>query len=525
MDPKTIINDLIHYNPKTKNDIEIFKHKLCKTYKLNSIYNSELLSFYQTLIKKQTIKPIPKLEKLLISKNSRSLSGVSIVTISSKPYPCPGKCLYCPTQNAVPKSYLNNEPAILRAIRHNFDPKLQIEERIKVLNLNGHPTDKLEVIVIGGTFSFFNKQYQNQYIKKVFDACNSKTSKDLKSAQKLNEKSKNRIIGLTIETRPDFIDDKEIKHLRALGVTRVELGVQSIFNDILKLNNRGHMIETTIKATKLLKDAGFKICYHMMPNLYGSNPKKDLQMFKELFSNENFQPDMLKIYPCMVLKEANLYKVFKDGLYKPYTLKTLKTLLKNILISIPVYCRVQRLIRDIPANSIVGGITISNLREYVEKELAQENQKVWEIRFREIKDEWKTNTKLKIFRTDYDANDGKEIFLSFEDKNRTKLYSLLRLRIPSYILENKKPVIKELKDCTLIREVHTYGKQIKVDKKSTSAQHQGLGKQLIAQAEKITIKEFKIKKLAVISGVGVREYYKKLGYKLKGTYMIKNLQK
>jgi len=376
MNPEIIIKNLIKSKPKTKNDIEIFKHKLCKEYKLNVIYNSELLSFYQILVKNQTIKPNYQLETLLIGKNTRSLSGVSVITIASKPYPCPGNCLYCPTQKSIPKSYLNNEPAILRAIRHNYDPSLQTKERIKVLNLNGHPTDKLEIIIIGGTFSFFKRQYQTNFIKKIFDTCNNKKSKNLEQAQKLNEKSQNRIIGLTIETRPDFINPKEIKHLRKLGVTRIELGVQSIYDNILKLNNRGHLIDTTIKATKLLKDAGFKICYHMMPNLYGSDPKKDIQMFKELFTNQNFQPDMLKIYPCMVLKESELYKIYQQKLYKPYDYKTLTKILKTILQIIPSYVRVQRLIRDIPSQSIIDGVKISNLREIIEQELTKENKKI-----------------------------------------------------------------------------------------------------------------------------------------------------
>lgn len=520
MDPKTVITELIKFKPKDKNAIEIFKHKLCKKYNLNVIYNSELLSFYQTLVKNQTIKPNDSLKKLLISKNARSLSGVSVITLSSKPYPCPGNCLYCPTQKSVPKSYLDNEPAILRAIRHKYQPEPQVKERIKVLNLNGHPTDKLEIIIIGGTFSFFSKNYQTNFIKKIFDTCNEKKSTTLEQAQKLNEKAKNRIIGLTIETRPDFINNKEIQHLRKLGVTRVEIGVQSIYNDILKQNRRGHPVETTIEATKLLKDAGFKVCYHMMPNLYGSNTKKDLQMFKQLFSDQNFQPDMLKIYPCMVMKEADLYEIYKQNLYKPYNYKTLAKLLKNILVILPTYVRVQRLIRDIPAQSVVGGVRISNLREIIERELREENKKVWEIRFREIKDEWKKDTKLKMFRIDYNASDGKEIFLSFEDKNREKIYSLLRLRIPS----ETKPVIKALENSAIIREVHTYGKQIKIAKKNPSAQHQGLGKQLIKEAEKISKQEFNLNKVAIISGVGVREYYKKQGYKLKETYMIKNIK-
>lgn len=376
IDKEKIIKDLIKLNPKSKDDIETYKHKLCKEYKLNVIYNSELLSFYQILVKNKSIQPNSTLENLLISKNTRSLSGVSVITISSKPYPCPGNCLYCPTQKSVPKSYLDNEPAILRAIRNNFDPKKQALERIEVLTLNGHATDKLEIIVIGGTFSFFDKTYQTQFIKKIFDACNGKISKNLLASQKLNETAKHRIIGLTIETRPDFINKKEIKHLRKLGVTRVELGVQSIYDDILKLNQRGHLIQTTIDATKLLKDAGFKICYHMMPNLYGSNTIKDLQMFKELFKNQNFQPDMLKIYPCMIMKEAELYKIYKKGLHKAYTYKTLLNLLKKILLVVPIYCRIQRMIRDIPSQSVVDGVKVSNLREFVEKELQQENKKI-----------------------------------------------------------------------------------------------------------------------------------------------------
>ncbi len=376
MDQKKVIKDLIKLKPQTKDDVEIYKHKLCKEHKLNVIYNSELLSFYQILVKNKSIKPNPTLANLLISKNTRSLSGVSVITISSKPYPCPGNCLYCPTQKSVPKSYLDNEPAILRAIRNNFDPQKQAQERIEVLGINGHPTDKLEIIIIGGTFSFFDKRYQKQFIKKIFDTCNQKSSKTLHDAQKINETAKHRIIGLTIETRPDFIDPKEIKHLRLLGVTRIELGVQSIYDDILKLNKRGHLIQRTIDATKLLKDAGFKICYHMMPNLYGSNTKKDLQMFKELFSNQSFQPDMLKIYPCMVMKEAELYKVYQKGLHKAYNYKTLLKLLKNILLEVPCYCRIQRLIRDIPSQSVVDGVKVSNLREFVERELREENKKV-----------------------------------------------------------------------------------------------------------------------------------------------------
>lgn len=498
---------------KTRADLDSFKREIAKKYEIPCPSNIGLLKAYHKLVKNKIVKKSPILEELLRTRPIRSLSGIVNISVLTKPYPCPGKCLYCPTEKGIPKSYVSGEPAVERAKKLNYDPYLQVRKRIEMLKLEGHPTDKIELRIVGGTWSYYPKKYQNWFIKKCFDAGNKKSSKDLKRAQKLNEMARHRIVGLSIETRPDFINLSEIKRLRGLGVTMVELGVQSIYDDVLKLNLRGHGVKETILATKLLKDAGFKVLYQMMPNLPGSNLKKDEKMFGELFSNPNFQPDLLKIYPCALLKEAPLYKWWKAGKYKPYTESQLINLVKKIKKKIPYYVRIQRITRDIPSQRIlVGAAKISNLRQIIAREMEREGWQCRCIRCREVREKYEPKEKLYLYRQDYDASGGREIFLSFENKNRTKLYSLLRLRITS---QNK----------ATVREIHTYGQLYPLRGRVAliSPQHKGLGKKLIKEAEKIAKKEFGLNKIAVISGVGVRNYWKKLGYKLKDTYMIKNL--
>lgn len=489
------------------------KREIAKKYKIPCPSNIELLKAYHELVGNKRIKKNKKIEELLKTRPIRSLSGIVNVSVLTNPYPCPGKCIYCPTESGIPKSYVSGEPAVERAKRLNYDPYLQTKLRIEMLESEGHPTDKIELRIVGGTWSYYPKSYQNWFIKKCFDACNDKYTLNgsLLKAQRLNEKAKHRIIGLSVETRPDFINPKEIKQLRKLGVTMVELGVQSICYDILKLNRRGHEVKETILATKLLKDAGFKVLYQMMPNLPGSNLKKDEKMFEELFSNSGFQPDLLKIYPCALLKEAPLYKWWKKGSYRPYTEKQLINLIKKVKKQIPYYVRIQRITRDIPGTSIIAGpAKISNLRQIITREMKKEGWRCKCIRCREVKGEYLPKEKVFLFRKDYRACEGKEVFLSFENKIRTKLYSLLRLRITS---QNK----------AIIREVHTYGQSIPLTKKGLAPQHRGLGKKLIKESEKIVKKEFGLKEISVISGVGAREYYRNLNYRLKNTYMTKVL--
>lgn len=510
-----IIKELIKTKAKTLEDLAKTKRQIVKKFKIPCPSNIALLKTYHELVKKKKIKKDIFLEVLLRTRPIRSLSGIVNVSVLTKPYPCPGKCLYCPIEKGIPKSYLSGEPAVERAKKLKYNPYLQVKKRIEMLKEEGHPTDKIELRIIGGTWSYYPKKYQNWFIKKCFEACNKKTKKNLKETQRLNEKAKYRIIGLSIETRPDFINLSEVKRLRKLGVTMVELGVQSIYDNVLKLNLRGHQIKETILATKLLKNAGFKILYQIMPNLPGSNLKKDEKIFEEIFKNSDFQPDLLKIYPCALLKESSLYQWWKAGKYHPYTQSQLINLIKLIKKKIPYYVRIQRISRDIPSPRIVTGpAKISNLRQIIAKESKKEGWKCKCIRCREVKEKYDPKEKIYLFRINYFASKGKEIFLSFENKNRTKLYSLLRLRLTS---ENE----------AIIRELHTYGQLRPLnyisDTHIISPQHRGLGKKLITKAEKIAKKEFKLNKISVISGVGVRSYYRKLGYKLKNTYMVKTI--
>jgi len=511
----SLIKDLIKARIKTSADLAFFKRMVAKKYKISCPSNIDLLKAYHKLVKNKSIKKSTILENLLRTRPIRSLSGIVNISVLTKPYPCPGKCLYCPIEKGIPKSYVSGEPAVERAKKLNYDPYLQVQKRIEMLKNEGHPTDKIELRIVGGTWSYYPKKYQTWFVKRCFDACNKTIKKDLKEAQRSNEKANCRIVGLSVETRPDFINKKEVNRLRGLGVTMVELGVQSIYDDVLKLNLRGHEVKETILATKLLKEAGFKVLYQMMPNLPGSSLERDEKMFEELFRNPDFQPDLLKIYPCAILKEAPLYKLYKSGEYKPYTQSQLINLIKAIKKKIPYYVRIQRITRDIPSKSIIAGpAKISNLRQILLEKIKKEGWKCRCIRCREVGKKYDPNEKLYLFRHYYKASNGREIFLSFENKQRTKLYSLLRLRITS-------------QNTAIVRELHTYGQQLsfiyQLTKSIISPQHKGLGKKLIKEAEKIAKKEFKLNKIAVISAVGARGYFRRLGYKLENTYMVKKI--
>lgn len=553
-----IILKAIKNNIKSARDILLLQKLACEKYKIGFVTHPMLLATYRDLVKSKKIKLNSLLFQLLRKRRVRTSSGIAAVAVLTKPYSCPGKCIYCPDEKGMPKSYLSNEPAVMRANMVGFDPIKQVFVRLRGLEIAGNSAEKIELIVMGGTFSYLPRVYQIQFIINCYWACNNyfsnfqfstpvvetngfttgqvsnfqsnpkfkKLKQKIKSKninilqnileqeQRKNEKAKYRIVGLTLETRPDYIDENEIIWFRKLGCTRVEIGVQSIYDRVLDINNRGHKVSETIQATKLLKDAGFKVCYHMMPNLYGSNRKLDLQMFKDLFSKQELQPDLLKIYPCVLTANSELNKIFRQKKFIPYTDAELIKLLINIKQTLPEYVRVQRLYRDIPAESILAGSKISNIRQILKMNyesgiINQERKLLCKcIRCREIREDEKLPVKLK--RIDYDASDGKEIFLQYVDKNN-RIYALLRLRITS-------------SNYAMIREVHTYGQVVQVgDKNKKDSQHRGLGKKLIYEAEQIAKEEFSMKEIAVISGIGVRDYYRKLGYQLYNTYMIKKL--
>jgi elongator complex protein 3 len=525
----TIIKEAIRKKIKSSKSFDELKKEICGRFKVTTPRNADIRNFYEKLIRDKKIKRDSDFEKILKSKNVRTLSGVAVVAVLTKQYPCRGKCLYCPTEKEMPKSYLSNEPAVMRAITVNFDPYRQVQKRLRALEINGHDIDKIELIVMGGTFSDLPESYQYKFIKECYRAANdyplevrlprgSRTS-ILAKEQKRNEKSKHRIIGLTLETRPDTINEKEIEFYRELGATRVEIGVQTIFDDVLKKNRRGHTVEKTVIATKLLKDAGFKVGYHMMPGLLGSSFKKDLEMFKGIFSNPDFQPDLIKIYPCVVTRNSDLYKLWKAGKYKALTNSQAEKLITAIKKIVPPYVRISRLIRDIPTTSIVVGPNISNLRQIIQNKGVKCNC----IRCREVRGNYKANDKVILRRIDYDASDGKEIYLEYVSPDHKKLYSLLRLRIQEQTFNVRgNPTLNV---DAIIREIHTYGKLLNLNSRDKkSPQHAGLGKKLILEAERIAKKEFLCQNISVIAGIGVREYYQKLGYKLRNTYMVKRIE-
>lgn len=448
---------------------------------------------------------IPK--KGEIRKPSKTLAGVTPVAVMCKPRPCShGTCLYCPSLK-VPQSYTPKSPPVLRAEMLKYNALEQIKSRLKSFDVMNHPTGKIELIIMGGNFLDYPIKYQYEFVKKCYDGLNGRKSKTLEEAKKLNERAKHRCVALCLETRPDTIlKDGVIERMLEFGCTRVEVGVQCLDDKIYKAVCRGHNVKEVIDSTKLLKDNGFKVGYHMMLGLPGSNPKKDLKMYEQLFKDSDFKPDQLKIYPCQVIEGARLVSLYEQGKYHPYAKEDLQKLIIKIMKIIPNYCRVMRIMREIPPEYLVAGIIRIDLRKDIEEELRKGRKQIKEIRFREIgfairdlKKDGKIDNKLNLKITKYKSAGGKEYFLEFVNKNNI-LFGLCRLRIV---------------DCfAIVRELHVYGQALALGEKGKKfGQHKGLGKRLLKEVEKIVTKE-KLGGLRIISGVGVRPYYKKLGYKL-----------
>lgn len=469
-------------------------------------------------------------------KPTRTISGVAPLAVMIPPRKCDhGACLYCPSFGNSPQSYTPESPAVLRALSLNYDPKKQVEIRLAALNGMHHPTDKIELIIMGGTFLAFPREFQFDFVKKCYDALNGCESKSLEEAKKINETSQHRCVAMCLETRPDFCSDAQIKDMLEFGATRVEIGVQVLDDKIYKMVNRGHTVKDVVDATTRLKKAGFKLGYHLMPGLPGSTPKKDLAVYKKVFSGSKFKPDQVKIYPCQVIKGSALEKWYYNRKFVPYEEKVVSDLLIKMMKATPRYVRVMRIMREIPTAYLVAGLVKIDLRKEVEDYIRKNKIKIDEIRFREIgfamRDSRVINTEIKIKKTSYSASGGKEFFIEAVNKDDL-LFGLLRLRFEA----NKKIP-------AMIRELHVYGPALNLGEKDvisslncitnhpkfgmTSArpQHKGLGKELMAEAEKIARKAG-YKQIRVISGVGVREYYRGLKYELDedGVYMIKELQ-
>lgn len=507
---------------------------------------TELIRVYHTLVKNKSISPSKQFEKLLMRRAVRTLSGVTVITSLVKPYPCPGECVYCPLDDRMPKSYLSEEPAAMRALMLEFDPYNQMAKRIEALENNGHPTDKIEYIIKGGTWNSYTLAYQYWFILRSFEACNTygkkkftetkltETSpladlkKELFRQQRLNEHAKHRIIGLTLETRPDCINKHTIWQMREQGCTRLELGIQHTDDEIMAITKRGHTAERAREATELARSYGYKVDFHLMPQLPGATPEKDLTMMESIFTDPGFKPDMIKIYPCTVVKGSELYDWFVQGKYKAYPTRDLIDIIKTFKAQIPRYARVSRLIRDIPGQYIEEGNKVTNLRQVIEMEMKRDGTVCKCLRCREIghvKTETWTEEELMpvLFIDEYETRGGMEYFLSYEDKKRQVVFAFCRLRVVT------KPIVHPNKKLNsygaYIRELHTYGQLVRIGKQQLeSTQHKGLGRKLVVEAEKI-VEKSGVSKLAVISGVGVRGYYRKWGYRLEKTYMVKNLKK
>ena len=535
---------------------------------------SEILYAYENLKLELNLSPEidEKLRRNLRMKNTRTISGVTPVTVLTKPFPCPGKCIFCPNDVRMPKSYLSDEPGAQRATRNKFDPYAQTFNRLLAYKAIGHSTDKVELIILGGTWTSYPEAYQIWYVKRCFDAMNdfhsatldstielpenlkpfdensleevngehiektynqiiskallpkreqasheTATWEELFEAQKINESSKARCVGLVIETRPDEITEKEVLRIRKLGATKTQIGFQSLNDDVLEKNKRGHNVATTRKAVQLLRLAGFKIHAHWMPNLYGSNPQLDIEDYKKVFGDPDFMPDEIKVYPCSLIASAELMHYYKQGLWKPYTNEELLKVLEAVYEMTPAYCRITRMIRDIGSQDIVVGNKKTNIREEVERNLKAKGVSAVEIRAREIKEKQIKFEDLHLNIIEYNTNVSKEFFIQYVT-DKYEIAGFLRLSIPT-----QERFIEELKASAMIREVHVYGQSLEIgDQKEGKAQHLGLGKKLIQKAESIT-QEHGFDSLAVISSIGTREYYAKQGYNLNYLYQIKKL--
>jgi elongator complex protein 3 len=607
----------------------------------------ELVFVYRELIKTGKIKEDQKLLEKIQMKPTRSQSGVAVVTVLTKPFPCPGQCIFCPNDIRMPKSYLSDEPGAQRAERNVFDPYLQTYRRLTSLHLIGHSTDKIEIIILGGTWSFYPEGYQIWFIKRIFEALNefsqkidntleiekelknnivpkkydknylskiqenqeiknefineaenitknSKTTyntaitkimkdnphlkavesaswEDLEKQQILNEKMQSRCVGLVIETRPDKISPEEVIRIRRLGCTKTQIGFQSLQDEVLDLNKRGHKVAETRYAVKLLRQAGFKIHGHWMANLYGSSPQKDIEDYLKMFADSDFCPDELKIYPCSLIETADLVDYYEKGLWKPYTFDELLEVVTKVIEATPEYCRLTRIIRDIPGTDIMVGNKITNFRQVAENKLIKDKIIVKDIRSREVKNLAVTFDDLELKMTIYPSSIGYECFLQFVTKENLAhikpnlIAGFLRLslinsefskiieasknlaKISTYNIDEKininfdenssdtdiqeqidkisfkHPFLEELDSSAMIREIHVYGRVVGIgDNKEGMAQHLGLGKKLIETSEKIS-KNLGYPKLAVISAIGTREYYKKRGFELTGLYQVKSL--
>lgn len=536
----------------TPKKLQKLRNAYSKRYNIPSIRNISLIQAYRNLVERGVITPSEELFSLIQKRRVRSLSGIAPLSVFLRDEGCPGACIFCPTEKNMPKSYLSTEPGMQRAVLNDFDPFKQVHNRLRALEATGHNIDKIELIVQGGTFSAYPKHYQTSFLRASLNAMNSfdaaketfalaenqqfkyvkfaaghrgklPLSTTFEEAKTANETTRVRCVGLTLETRPDWVNKQELRRLRSLGATRLEIGVQHTNDAILKKNRRGHFVRQVIDATRLMKDAGFKFTYHMMPGLYGSDFVQDVRMFEDIFQKQEYKPDQIKFYPCVVTDYSVLTKLWREGKFTPMGDEDFVKLACVVKPQIPEWMRMVRLVRDIPSTDILAGSKTSNLRQVIAQEMTKRGLTCRCIRCREVRGQKVLSEDIQLTVREYDASDGKEYFIAFEDTRQDVLLSFLRLRIPSQYFEKKRHWMSVLDGCALVREVHTYGAQVSVgDDSGGAVQHRGLGRQMLAKAEDIA-RSYGLGKIAVIAGIGVRDYFRANGYTLNREYMVKDL--
>jgi elongator complex protein 3 len=488
----------------------------------NSMAQTKIVAAYRELTAQGVIPFERELFERLRMKPTRTLSGVAPVAVLTGPYPCPADCIFCPDAKGVPRSYLPDEPAVQRALRAHFDPYKSTKARMDTLEAMGHPIDKIELLIIGATWSAYPKKYQEWYVRRCLDAMNGgEPAQTLQEAQKKNETAAHRNVGMVIETRPDYIDMDEVRRLRWLGMTKIQLGAQSTDDNILKLNRRGHTLADTRRAVRLLRLAGFKLHLHWMPNLYGATPESDVRDYENLWNDVALRPDELKIYPCMLIDGTELYNLWQAGKYRPYTDDELVETLAQAKRFTPPYCRINRVIRDIPAQYIVEGSKQSHLRVVVQQEMKKRGWQCQCIRCREVRNERLEIGELEIRDFVYETDATTEHFLQYLTPSG-RVAGFLRLSLPHADV-SRDEILQELHGCAMVRELHIYGPALALGASNRGeAQHSGLGRRLAEHAMQIA-RGAGFKRMAVISAIGTREYYRKLGFELGELYVTRTI--
>ncbi len=606
-----LVLTLLQEKNLTSESLKDAQRAFAKSHNLSTFPSkSQILQAYFQLLEQGKIEKNADFELLLRKRAIRSLSGIVPIQVLTNPFPCPSRCIFCPNDPEMPKSYIKSEPGAMRAFLNQFDPLKQVYNRLYSLQQTGHKTDKIEMIVLGGTWDFYPRDYKIDFIKQLYDACNTfctlaiknltgtanwkyafeitnqdqiQLSASLEEAIQINETAEHRIIGLTIETRPEFVTDQNCRDRRAMGVTRIEMGVQSTDDVVLDLNKRGHHLAEVEKALHKIRQYAFKFSIHIMPGLYGSTVEKDIQTFRDVYTNPYLKPDEIKFYPTSVIPQTELYELYQQGKYEPITTEEISQVIETTFREIiPPYTRIKRLIRDIPATEISAGSNVTNLSQLMHEKLLKKYQKAdpdfrsvfyhrlyenlqvfgdeeeffekiigskashlgdfqtyllgktpelssfrhfvsLDTRSREVRNKKEKTEALNLVVRAYESSVGQEYFISYEDE-LAYLYGFTRLLLPKF--EERIDVAGLGLETALIRELHVYGslQSLNVQEESgQKVQHSGLGKQLLETAEKIAQKS-DFSKLSVISGVGVREYYRKQGYELEGTYMVKVLK-